>query len=57
VTWRDVADWMRLTGNVLEPWEARAIVTLGLVRANIVSEKMAAEHKAMPSAATGRSKK
>lgn len=40
ITWRDVAAWTWLTGNVLEPWEARCLVQLGLVRASVVSETL-----------------
>lgn len=39
VTWADLGWWSELTGNVLEPWEARLLVRLGAVRAVAVSEK------------------
>jgi hypothetical protein len=39
VTWADIGWWSELTGNALEPWEARLLVKLGSVRAIAVSEK------------------
>jgi hypothetical protein len=39
IGWRDLADWCALTGNVLEPWEARALLALSNKRIEIVSEK------------------
>lgn len=45
IAWRDLVDWSDLTGNALEPWEARALVTLGVVRMNIQSEKLTTESK------------
>lgn len=38
VTWADVAAWRAQTGEVVEPWEARAIVSLGSLRAGIAAE-------------------
>lgn len=38
IGWRDLSAWCDLTGNVLEPWEARLIVRLSSVRAQIAGE-------------------
>lgn len=38
ITWADIAAWCELTVEILEPWEARAIVTLSARRANILAE-------------------
>lgn len=39
ITWRDIAAWRSLTGTLVEPWEARAITALSVLRAEIISEK------------------
>ncbi|MCW5695776.1 MAG: hypothetical protein KIS96_03465 [Bauldia sp.] len=39
VTWRDITDWQEQTGEIVEPWEARALVSLGALRASIAVEK------------------
>lgn len=39
VTWVDVAAWRQQTGEIVEPWEARALVALGALRAGIAAEK------------------
>jgi hypothetical protein len=39
VTWEGLAAWCYLMDIVLLPWEARAIVTLGNVRANALTPK------------------
>lgn len=40
ITWRDLAAWSEQMKIVLEPWEAKTLVTLGVVRANIIGEKL-----------------
>jgi hypothetical protein len=39
VTWEGLAAWCALTGETPEPWEARTLVRLGVLRANILSEE------------------
>lgn len=39
ITWRDLEAWSNLTGQELQPREARNIIGLGNLRANIMSEK------------------
>jgi hypothetical protein len=39
VTWEGLAAWCELTGIELKPWEARAMVRLGNVRANALTPK------------------
>jgi hypothetical protein len=41
VTWRDVEAWARMTSRSLATWEARALVTLGVARANIAAQEAA----------------
>jgi hypothetical protein len=36
VTWRDLEAWRAVTGGVLAPWEARVLVRLGALRAEIL---------------------
>lgn len=45
VTWDGLSAWSRLVRVALEPWEARTMVRLGVLRANIISEKMEADRK------------
>lgn len=45
VTWEGLAAWCGLTGILLEPWEAQAMVHLGALRAGIEGEKSQAEMK------------
>ncbi len=40
ISWADMCAWCEMTGDVLEPWEARLIVRLSALRAQIVSESM-----------------
>lgn len=44
MTWSDIRAWSDLTGEVLEPWEARALVTLGMTRAAVLSEEATKKH-------------
>lgn len=39
VSWAALRSWSLLTQTALEPWEARALVRLGIVRAAIVNKK------------------
>lgn len=48
VTWADVAAWRQQTGEVMEPWEARAIVSLGALRAGIAAEAAREKSKQQP---------
>lgn len=41
VTWSTLRAWCEITGSQLEPWEARLIIRLGALRAEIISEKSA----------------
>lgn len=53
VTWEAIGAWQRLTEfGALEPWEARTLVQLGMVRAMV-----AAEQNPKPSATTNRGQK
>lgn len=38
VAWTDLAAWSGLTGTELCPWEARALVALGDLRARVLAE-------------------
>lgn len=38
--WSDMRAWCELTGERLEPWEARALIRLGIVRVNVLSEEV-----------------
>jgi hypothetical protein len=40
VSWVDLSAWCRVTGELLEPWEARLLVRLGALRAAILAEKI-----------------
>lgn len=40
VTWEALAAWSALTQTRLDAWEARALISLGIVRANIMAEKL-----------------
>lgn len=48
VTWEGLEAWCRQMGIHLEPWEAKAMVTLGVTRANVNAEKMDREMKQKP---------
>ena len=39
IGWRDLSDWCALTGSVLEPWEARALIMLSDLRFSILAEQ------------------
>lgn len=41
VSWQGLKAWSEIMGRTLEPWEARLIVHLGMVRADILAEKAA----------------
>ncbi|MEP9389661.1 hypothetical protein [Mesorhizobium sp. KR9-304] len=45
VTWSSIESWARLTGKDVEPWECRALVGLGVLRANILAERDGASDK------------
>jgi hypothetical protein len=45
VSWSSIDSWSRLTGKDLEPWECRALVSLGVLRANILAERDGAADK------------
>jgi hypothetical protein len=38
IGWRDLTSWRELTGETLQHWEARLLVRLGVLRADILSE-------------------
>lgn len=40
VTWEALQAWSRLTSTALVPWEVRALVRLGTLRASIQSEEI-----------------
>lgn len=42
ITWRDLEAWRALTGETPEPWEARLLVRLGALRAEILDAADAA---------------
>ncbi len=39
IGWADLAAWCELTGEVIEPWEARLLIRLSAKRAAVLSEK------------------
>jgi hypothetical protein len=39
ITWTELDSWSRLTRNIVSPHEARTLIVLGTMRANIMSEK------------------
>lgn len=39
VTWVDLRAWRELTGEAVEPWEAKLILRLSTMRANIEGEE------------------
>jgi len=41
ITWRDLSAWKENTGTPLEPWEAKALVILGNLRAFVTGQKVA----------------
>lgn len=45
ITWISLDAWCAMTGNALEPWEARALVRLGARRANVLTEERNAQNK------------
>lgn len=38
-TWSDIGWWAQLMHILLEPWEARMLATLSLLKANITAEQ------------------
>lgn len=38
ITWTDLCDWQRISGHVLDEWEAMALVQLGGLRASVLTE-------------------
>jgi hypothetical protein len=46
MTWSDLRAWADLTGEAVEPWEARALVRLGITRASVLSEEATKKHGA-----------
>ncbi len=44
-TWEGVAAWAALMRIDMEPWEANVMIDLGLLRSNVVAEKMNADQK------------
>lgn len=45
VTWESLSGWCALTGITLLPWEAKAMVRLGVMRATVEAEKLSKETK------------
>jgi hypothetical protein len=46
ITWEALRAWQALTGvGVLEPWEAKTLVQLGMLRASISAEKTEADNR------------
>jgi len=39
ISWMQLDAWCRLRNVTLEPWEALALVQLGMLRASVLSEK------------------
>ncbi len=39
IGWGDLSAWCELTGEVIEPWEARLLIRLSALRASVLSEK------------------
>ena len=52
VTWEGLAAWRAQMDITLEPWEARAVMRMSCLRANVLSEE-----KPKPSSANGRQNK
>jgi hypothetical protein len=38
-TWGDIGSWAQLAGIHLEPWEARMLALLGIMRANAIAKE------------------
>ena len=45
IAWPDIDAWGRVVGIVVEPWEARLIVRLSALRAEIEAERFERENK------------
>ncbi len=39
IAWSDLVAWCTFTGELLDPWEARLLIKLSVIRANVLTEE------------------